>query len=214
MEKIVVTRHPALIQLLLERGIVQGGTEVVGHATAEMVRGRHVIGVLPLELAAEAEMVTVVPLAVPPEMRGRELTVEEVRRYAGEPKTYRVTGSTRWYGFHESIRLVDGPSREEVEYELGASLLGECRNDALIWEEGRYLEQVTPRQRCRVERDLEGLCETADFGAGDVPEATVAFAAREADRLAAAMGRTRPEYQPHLGAAITNWGRGETTEEL
>jgi hypothetical protein len=94
MEKIVVTRHPALIQLLLERGIVQDGTEVVGHATAEMVRGRHVIGVLPMELAAEAGMVTVVPLALEPADRGTEIRIERLREIAGEPKTYRVTSST------------------------------------------------------------------------------------------------------------------------
>lgn len=88
---IVVTRHPALVALLVERGLCPEGTPVVAHATAETVVGKHVIGVLPYHLAAQAATITEVPLALTPEMRGRELTVEELREVAGPAVTYRVT---------------------------------------------------------------------------------------------------------------------------
>lgn len=88
---VVVTRHPALVEYLTELGVVPAGTEVVTHATAEQVRGRHVFGVLPLHLAAEARRVTEVPLHVPAELRGVELTLEQVRQFAGPLVEYKVS---------------------------------------------------------------------------------------------------------------------------
>lgn len=88
---VVVTRHPALVEYLTELGVVPAGTEVVTHATAEQVRGRHVFGVLPLHLAAEAASVTEVPLHVPAELRGVELTLEQVRQFAGPLAEYKVS---------------------------------------------------------------------------------------------------------------------------
>ena len=88
---VVVTRHPALVEYLTELGVVPAGTEVVTHATAEQVRGRHVFGVLPLHLAAEAASVTEVTLRVPTELRGVELTLEQVRQFAGPLVEYNVS---------------------------------------------------------------------------------------------------------------------------
>ena len=88
---VVVTRHPALVAYLTELGVVPAGTEVVTHATAEQVRGRQVFGVLPLHLAAEAASVTEVTLRVPAELRGVELTLEQVRQFAGPLTTYKVS---------------------------------------------------------------------------------------------------------------------------
>lgn len=85
---IVVTRHPALVDHLVKTGVVPEDVRVIPHASPEDVRGQHVVGVLPLHLAALADKVTVVPLHVPPEMRGQELTVEQVGEFAGPPQTY------------------------------------------------------------------------------------------------------------------------------
>jgi len=90
MSELIVTRHPALVELLQEWGIIEGEPKVIAHATPEEVAGRHVIGVLPLRLAALAASITEVSLSLPVEMRGRELTLEELRQYAGEPRTYTV----------------------------------------------------------------------------------------------------------------------------
>jgi len=91
VETVVVTRHPALVEYLREEGLISPDVQVIEHATAEDVRGKRVFGILPLHLAVEAEEVVHIPLDLPPEARGRELTIEEVRRYAGAPVTYVVT---------------------------------------------------------------------------------------------------------------------------
>lgn len=90
--KIVVTRHAALVELLRERGVIASGDDVrvIAHATAEDVRGQDVIGVLPLALAAEAASITELPLTLSPEQRGRELSIDELRKVAGAPATYVV----------------------------------------------------------------------------------------------------------------------------
>ena len=90
MQTIVVTRHASLAALLLERGVITEDARIVAHATPDDVRGARVIGVLPLALAALAESITEIPLALAPEQRGRELTLDELRACAGEATTYSV----------------------------------------------------------------------------------------------------------------------------
>lgn len=88
---VVVTRHQVLVQHLQEQGLVSENCIVLEHVTADDVKGKHVIGVLPLNLAAAAKMVTEIPITIPADRRGQELTLDEVRRYAGAPKTYKVS---------------------------------------------------------------------------------------------------------------------------
>ena len=89
---IVVTRHPALVQYLQEIGITTGSEPVHGHITdPAILRGKHVIGVLPLSLAASASTITEVPLSLTPEDRGKELSIERVREIAGQPQTYVIS---------------------------------------------------------------------------------------------------------------------------
>ena len=88
--RVVVTRHPALVEFLRELGLITGDEPVVTHAAPNDVQGKHVIGVLPLALAALAASVTEVPLALEPGDRGKELYVERLREIAGAPVTYRV----------------------------------------------------------------------------------------------------------------------------
>ena len=91
MEKtLIVTRHKGLVEYLREEGIVGDDIEVITHATAENVTGRHVIGVLPHSLSCLTASFTEVPLHLPPELRGVELTANDVRKYAGKPVTYIV----------------------------------------------------------------------------------------------------------------------------
>lgn len=87
---VVVTRHAALVEYLSERGLVSGDLRVIAHATAQDVQGQHVVGVLPLHLAAEAASVTEVTLDLRPDQRGRELTVEELRAAARGVQRYVV----------------------------------------------------------------------------------------------------------------------------
>lgn len=88
--QVIVTRHKALVQLLLELGLVSAGTPVLSHANADDVRNKDVFGVLPNHLSALATSITEIPLALDPEDRGRELSIERLREVAGEPVRYVV----------------------------------------------------------------------------------------------------------------------------
>lgn len=90
MNTIIVTRHKALVEFLIETGMVTAETPVLSHVTSKDVLGKHVIGVLPLHLAALAATVTEIPLDIPAELRGQELDLEQVRRFAGSPAKYSV----------------------------------------------------------------------------------------------------------------------------
>jgi len=93
---LVVTRHPNLVEYLRLHGFVPPClTEVVTHATPEQVRGKHVLGVLPHSLSCLCECFTEVPLNLPPELRGKELSVADLEQYAGKPVTYRVSVTQR-----------------------------------------------------------------------------------------------------------------------
>ena len=76
MEKVIVTRHPALVEFLRELG-VEGS--VVSHATEETVKGKHVFGVLPFRLASKCGRFTEVSLNIPAEWRGKEIPLEVMR---------------------------------------------------------------------------------------------------------------------------------------
>lgn len=95
---IVVTRHPALVAVLARRGLIPENTEVVAHATTKLVKGRAVIGILPLSLAVHAASVTTADLNLAPEQRGRELTVEEVEAALTGISTYFVNNNETHYG--------------------------------------------------------------------------------------------------------------------
>jgi len=88
----VVTRHGSLIEFLLKKGVVKEGEyEVISHASPEAVRGKEVIGVLPHSLSCLTTSFTEVVLALPPEKRGKELTLEDIEKFSKGLKTYKVT---------------------------------------------------------------------------------------------------------------------------
>ena len=95
MNKVVVTKHRSLVDYILETGLADETAEIVEHTTADMVKGRDVIGILPLHLASLANTVTVVPLRIPSYLRGKELTLDEVRALAKHPRTFAVSEVTR-----------------------------------------------------------------------------------------------------------------------
>ena len=98
---VVVTRHPALVEYLIETEVIKRGTPVItGNATLGDIEGRHVIGVLPLRLAAYAASITEISLDIPFDQRGKELTIDQIREYENGEKTYTVdrvdTSALRW----------------------------------------------------------------------------------------------------------------------
>ena len=85
----IVTRHPALCKFLKEEYGIEG--EVLSHVSPDQIEGQNVIGVLPHSLSCLTESFTEVPLRLPPEMRGKELTVDDLRKYSSPMVTYKVT---------------------------------------------------------------------------------------------------------------------------
>jgi len=90
MIDLIITRHPGLVEYLREIGMADAETLVISHATPENVAGKNTCGVLPHSLSCLCETFTEVPLALPQELRGAELTVEQVRQFAGKSVTYKV----------------------------------------------------------------------------------------------------------------------------
>lgn len=90
MEKLVVTRYPALVQYMKNIGLIDKDTKHISHANIKDVKGKHVLGVLPYWLAAHCGKFTEIQLRVPSDRKGKELTLEEVEFYSLEPKTYEI----------------------------------------------------------------------------------------------------------------------------
>ena len=91
MIDLIVTRHAGLVEYLVQEGLVQDGVEVISHASPEAISGKHVCGVLPHSLSCLCASFTEVPLFLPAELRGKELTVEQVREFAQPISIYQVT---------------------------------------------------------------------------------------------------------------------------
>lgn len=85
---LIVTRHAAMKSFLIEKGVADESTPVLPHASEEDVRGKEVAGVLPMHLAALTATFTTVELALPLEMRGKELTLDDMKRYCKGLHTY------------------------------------------------------------------------------------------------------------------------------
>jgi len=90
--ELVVTRHAALVEYMIEVGLISHSTPVIAHATREAISGKVVAGVLPHYLSAVCAGVIEVPLALTPADRGAgEMPIERVREIAGTPVLYRVS---------------------------------------------------------------------------------------------------------------------------
>ena len=112
----VVTRHKALVAYLLDRDIIKEGEyKLIEHADYKDVEGQDVIGVLPLQLASYAKSVTEVPLKLTPEMRGKELTFDEVEKIADEPVKYLVREVNSTDGIDYYLGILEGYTEEDYE---------------------------------------------------------------------------------------------------
>lgn len=89
---LVVTRHKGLVQWLLSEGLIEEGKyTLIEHATPDQVRGQPVIGVLPLSLACLTTQITEVVMELPIELRGKDLSLEDMKKYTRGINTYKVT---------------------------------------------------------------------------------------------------------------------------
>ena len=92
MDTIIVSRHPAAIEFIARE--VGSEWPVLAIATAEDVRGKHVIGNLPLHLAALAGKVTVIEFeGAPP--RGQEYSLADMDAAGAVLRSYVVDRAGR-----------------------------------------------------------------------------------------------------------------------
>ena len=89
---VIVTRHAGLVDYLRAEWPETSAWEVIDHASADVVRGRVVVGVLPAHLAALALLHVEIPLDMSRAQRGAELDAAAVRAIAGAPRIYAVDG--------------------------------------------------------------------------------------------------------------------------
>lgn len=88
---LVITRHSGLVKYLRCNKIIDSDAEIVSHATADMITGKHVIGVLPHSLSCLCASFTEIPMShIPKELRGEELDFDTVCYYAKPKQTYFV----------------------------------------------------------------------------------------------------------------------------
>ena len=88
--EVIVTRHPSLVTYLKEKGIAKEDAIFLQHTTVENIQDKHVAGVLPHSLSCLCKTFTEIPLDLPQKLRGKELSIEEIRKFAGEAATYRI----------------------------------------------------------------------------------------------------------------------------
>jgi len=90
VETVIVTRHVGALQWLNKHHPEFGEARVITHATPELVRGKRVVGILPVQLAAECAEYWHLEMSVPREKRGAELTAEELERFGCKLTRYEV----------------------------------------------------------------------------------------------------------------------------
>ena len=88
--KVFVGRHNSLRDYCIELGLINENTPVFPKAKIKDVSGKHVIGVLPLDMACYALSFTTVKLNISRSFDVNELSLEDLREVAMTPKTYEI----------------------------------------------------------------------------------------------------------------------------
>lgn len=90
-EILVVTRHSGMVDYLVHMGYIPSDAVVISHVTdSSVLKDKTVWGVLPHSLSSLCSVFCEVPLNLPSEYRGKELSMEEMARFAGPAKCYQV----------------------------------------------------------------------------------------------------------------------------
>ena len=91
MFDVIVTRHAALVEYLHEMGYTHPDTTVISHVSdTDQIKDKAVIGVLPHSMSCLCRTFSEIPLNLPPDKRGKELSLQDMYEFAGELTTYTV----------------------------------------------------------------------------------------------------------------------------
>ena len=103
---LIVTRHLSLVEYLKffypeQMQDVEVITHVPANKAMEILKNKHVVGVLPHHLSCICRTFTEIPLDVPSHLRGKELSELDIQRYAGKPVSY-MNHREEFSIFHEA----------------------------------------------------------------------------------------------------------------
>lgn len=215
---LVITRHPSLVQYLIELGLADESTPVVEHASASDVRRKHVVGILPHHLSSLAASITEIPMrtttADREAMQRGDLTLERLREVAGSPVTYTVqqVGSAQRPGlaWARAYDYAEGYGRAHV------GPVGQWRGlDVFVIEDdtqslaAEVLDQRGVWRPRGTETWLDGLgCLVDDV----MPAQSWGYRLRPADALEQANGATHMETLSSMPRPLI-WQRWETLAE-
>jgi len=90
MKTVVVTRHAGALEWLRKHHPEFEDCEVLAHARPEDLIGNRVVGVLPVHMASMCAEYWHLEMTVPPDCRGKELTVEDMERFGCHITRYTV----------------------------------------------------------------------------------------------------------------------------
>jgi putative CRISPR-associated protein (TIGR02620 family) len=105
---VIVSRHPGALEWLREHHPQVAEAPVVASATPDDVRGRVVIGNVPLHLAAQAAEVWAIEFDGPPP-RGAEYSAEDMEAAGARLRRYRVTALGE--PEDQSVRIIEWADR-------------------------------------------------------------------------------------------------------
>lgn len=90
MKTIIVTRHPGALAWIQKRHPEFQDAQVIAQAKPDDLAGNRVIGILPVDLAAMCGEYWALNMRIPAEMRGKELTCEDMERFGCSIKRFLV----------------------------------------------------------------------------------------------------------------------------
>ena len=103
---LVISRHSAYVEYLQKNNLIPREHQLLEHIEdPEILKGRDVFtSGMPFHLASLCNSVTIVPLWIPQELRGKELSFEDVSKYASSSEKYFVcTQRTEVHSVYERI---------------------------------------------------------------------------------------------------------------
>lgn len=90
MEKLIVTKHPAIERYLKRRGIVPEDTPVISYIGPEYAIGKWLYGSVPLNVAAAAYRFTEVKVTLPRSIPLENMSDEKIESCIKYVKTFQV----------------------------------------------------------------------------------------------------------------------------
>ncbi len=90
MKQIIVTKHEAIAKYIRASGLAPAETPCYSSVSPAFVKGCHVLGIVPLSIAACAELFTEVKVTLPPSAYDKELTFDQVCAVIKEVRTYKI----------------------------------------------------------------------------------------------------------------------------